>query len=217
MDNVVAGIRPHCPPDSDEWLSGDVWDLLSGCWSPFWDKRPDLTTVINTLHDAGDVIELESRGFREADLISFLNNCRGGSRSDPDAKKAQGIVDILDLVGWFGNHISLVSLRYAQALDDGGLHKRRRKKCLKYLRKLCGTFGILPSSFILEPTFNERGVEPFATGGFSHVYKATYNGRTVAIKTLRIATTVDPEKAHRVSSTSPQTSIDRSYWALSFW
>ena len=86
-----------------------------------------------------------------------------------------------------------------QVLDNGDLDKRNRGQYLKHLRKMCCTFAILPSSFILGPTFDERGAKPFATGGFSDVYGATLNGRLVAIKTLKVVTTANPEKLHRVS------------------
>ena len=72
------------------------------------------------------------------------------------------------------------------------------------MRKLCGTFTILPSSFVLGPTFDKREVEPFASGGFSDVYEATLNGRLVAIKTLNVSTSTDPGKAHRVSGLTPE-------------
>ena len=123
---------------------------------------------------------------------------------------------MLDLVRQFLNQLSYANLRYAQALDGGGLHKRRQKKCLRYLRKLCGTLGILPSSFILEPTFDEREHESFAQGGFSYVYKAATNGRPVVIKTLKVTTTADPKKVHRVSSLVPRTPSSRSRSILSF-
>ena len=91
-----------------------------------------------------------------------------------------------------------------QILDSGDLDKRNRRQHLKHLRKLCCTFAILPSSFILGPTFDECGAKPFATGGFSDVYEATLNGRLVAIKTLRVTTTTDLEKLHRVGSSAPK-------------
>jgi len=59
---------------------------------------------------------------------------------------------------------------------------------MNYLRKLCRTFDILPSSFILTPTFDERGTTPFATGGFSEVYEAALGGRRVAVKVLNVNT-----------------------------
>ena len=78
------------------------------------------------------------------------------------------------------------------------MHKRKQKWCQKYLRRLCGAFGIFPQSFILEQAFDERETAPFATGGFSDIYKATIDGRPVAIKTLRVTTT-ECKKAHKVN------------------
>ena len=72
------------------------------------------------------------------------------------------------------------------------------------MRKLCGAFTILPSSFMLSQTFGKRGVKPFAVGGFSNVYEATLNGRHVAVKTLNVSTSTDPRKAHRVSDLTPK-------------
>jgi hypothetical protein len=88
-----------------------------------------------------------------------------------------------------------------QALDDRGLNRRKRRQYQTYLCRLCSTFGILPQSFILKPTFDNRETEPFAVGGFSDVYKATINGCPVAIKTLKVTTTAY-KKVYKVSSSS---------------
>ena len=52
---------------------------------------------------------------------------------------------------------------------------------------------------MLEPTFDKRETEPFATGGFSDVYKATLNRCPVVIKSLKVTTIADLGKVHRVS------------------
>ena len=59
---------------------------------------------------------------------------------------------------------------------------------MRDLRKLCGAFGILPSSFALPPELVEHEPAPFAWGGFSDVYKATFKERDVAVKILRVDT-----------------------------
>ena len=59
-------------------------------------------------------------------------------------------------------------------------------------------FGILPTSFVLTPTFDERGAEPFAKGGYSEVYKATIGGRCVAVKALKFADTETVENTRKV-------------------
>ena len=59
-------------------------------------------------------------------------------------------------------------------------------------------FRILPTSFLLTPTFDEYGTKPFAKGGYSEVYKATIGGRCVAVKALRFADTETVENARKV-------------------
>ena len=66
------------------------------------------------------------------------------------------------------------------------MNKQTRTKYLGCLRRLCGTIGIFPSSFILADTFNGHGVIPFARGGYGTVSQTSFQGRSVAVKTLVI-------------------------------
>ena len=74
-------------------------------------ERPGPDTVMNTLHDAWDTVELRRRGLGEAELICFLNDCRDGPNSDQDVKKAkaQWLADALDSVRQCGNKVSRVN------------------------------------------------------------------------------------------------------------
>ena len=53
--NVVAGERPCRPAGPDEWLSDDVWNFISRCWSSLRDGRPDANFAMNALNDAVEV------------------------------------------------------------------------------------------------------------------------------------------------------------------
>ena len=77
---------------------------------------------------------------------------------------------------------------------------------MRYLRKLCGTFDILPSSFILPPTSVERDNIYFASSGFANVYSATFNGRPVVVKFLTVTVQTDQVKLRKVSGFGPKTS-----------
>ena len=59
--NVVTGERPVRPPGSDKWVSDDVWNFVSRCWSPSWDGRPDVNFAINALNDAAHAVEVIRR------------------------------------------------------------------------------------------------------------------------------------------------------------
>ena len=52
--NFVSGERPGRPTGPNEWLSDDVWNLVSRCWCASWDGRPDVDSAINALNDAAD-------------------------------------------------------------------------------------------------------------------------------------------------------------------
>ena len=58
---VVTGERPARPQGLNEWVSDDVWNFITRCWSPSWDSRPDVTFAINALDDAADAIEARRR------------------------------------------------------------------------------------------------------------------------------------------------------------
>ena len=59
--NVVSGERPGRPVGPNEWLSDDVWNLVSRCWSASCDERPDVNFAMNALNDAADAVEVERR------------------------------------------------------------------------------------------------------------------------------------------------------------
>jgi len=59
--NVVIGERPGRPPGPNEWLSDDVWNFVSRCWSSSWDGRPDVDFAMNALNDAADAVEVRRR------------------------------------------------------------------------------------------------------------------------------------------------------------
>ena len=59
--SVVTGERPARPQEPNEWVSDDVWNFVSRCWSPSWDGRPDVNFAINALNDAADAVEVRRR------------------------------------------------------------------------------------------------------------------------------------------------------------
>ena len=63
-----------------------------------------------------------------------------------------------------------------------------RRRCFRGLVKICGEYGILPSSHIIpESKIKKLGDSHTASGGFSEVLRGTYQGdKSVAIKVIRL-------------------------------
>ncbi|KAF9648289.1 kinase-like protein [Thelephora ganbajun] len=124
--SVATGERPDRPPDPNEWLSDDLWDLISRCWSPSRDSRPDVNFAMSVLDNAADAVEVgrgescaitydqEKRtsttqslrnstvstaqpGHWEAELIAFLRTFKTWNQ-DEHREKAQELADRLDEV-----------------------------------------------------------------------------------------------------------------------
>ena len=72
--SVVMGERPSRPSDTNEWVSDDVWNFISRCWSPSWDGRPDVEFAINALNDAADAVEARR-------VQSYVTNVQGKKAS----------------------------------------------------------------------------------------------------------------------------------------
>ena len=61
----------------------------------FWDDRPGVGFVANALNDAGDVAEFRRK---EPDLVAFSNASQTAVEGGPEVKRAQELVDMVDLV-----------------------------------------------------------------------------------------------------------------------
>ena len=70
------------------------------------------------------------------------------------------------------------------------------------LRKLCGAFGRLPKSSLIIEDFKIQEEMPFATRGYTDLWKRDWNGRKVAVKALRFAPDDDRSKTTKVTVSS---------------
>ena len=73
---------------------------------------------------------------------------------------------------------------------------------MKHLQKLCGTSGVFPASFMLTDKFDDIETQPFTSGGFAHVYRATYKDQPVVAKALKTDSVEGLDDVHKVWSTS---------------
>ena len=70
---------------------------------------------------------------------------------------------------------------------------------MRRLRKLCSTFDLIPSSFVLPQESVELEAVPFDSGGYSSVFKATFMKRAIVVKVLNVTAQTHRERLHRVS------------------
>ena len=71
---------------------------------------------------------------------------------------------------------------------------------MRYLQKLCSTFDLLPSSFVLPQDSVKLEATPFDSGGYSSVFRATFKGRVIVIKVLNVTAQVERKRLHSVSA-----------------
>ncbi|KAF9651826.1 kinase-like protein [Thelephora ganbajun] len=129
-----------------------------------------------------------------ADYLSLISknrvSCRDAQRVLTAVFAAHDYIDCLgNLPGWsIGPQKYIDGLdRIIDTLSPGSEFYHR---CLRALRKTCGIYGLLPSSYIMPQGLvlvTTRNVKrPFASGGFSDVWRARGNGgQFFAIKHLR--------------------------------
>jgi len=55
---VVTGKLPDRPLGPNEWLSDDIWNLISRCLSQSLDGRPDISFATNALNDVVDAVRI---------------------------------------------------------------------------------------------------------------------------------------------------------------
>jgi len=70
------------------------------------------------------------------------------------------------------------------------------------LQELCDAYGRLPKSYLIEEDFETQGGVPFATHGYTDLWKRKFNGRMFAVKALRFHPDDDRREATQVTTFS---------------
>ena len=76
------------------------------------------------------------------------------------------------------------------------------QQCLHELRDICGTGGILPTSYTLSSSHLNIDPEPFVSGGYGDMYEGTLDGSRVCIKRVRVYVKDSRQKGAKVCSDS---------------
>jgi hypothetical protein len=133
-----------------------------------------------------DLLDRSSPNFHDQ-----LSNVLYGPEYKQCVQNLQGedlvwLVDYLDKVR---RHISLphTPLNPVQALDDLDPSGAASRKCLRELKKICGTRAILPTSHTVSSGIIDTRLDLFAGGGYGDVYTGTLGGSKVCVKFIRDA------------------------------
>jgi len=90
---------------------------------------------------------------------------------------------------------TLQALQY----DDGV--PETKAKLHRALRKTCAEVGILPSTYYLDDSeIKKLSQVPFASGGYSDVWRALYQEEHVSIKAFRVYATDNMKQLTKVSN-----------------
>ena len=86
-----------------------------------------------------------------------------------------------------------------QILQHADIPDDLKHTAFTMLRRLCGTIRILPNSCLIKEDFKAHEEVPFATRGYTDLWKREWKGRKVAVKALRFAPDDDRGKTTRVA------------------
>ena len=111
------------------------------------------------------------------------------ARSITRADEARGVAEVLEKV----SRCSSPTDRYVKPMRDKMLDPKlsitlsTRRRCFRGLVKVCGEYGVLPSTYIIPDSKVEKlGDEPISVGGFSQVWPGMYDDeKSVAIKIIQ--------------------------------
>lgn len=111
-----------------------------------------------------------------------------------DRPAIEGMLNILELVRWPMRlspprtcwFLKLFNRKESQVASSKLKTGRERRKSFVLLKRMCRAHAKLPSSYMIEDGIETEGSHPCAFGGAADVWKGRYDGRLVAIKSLRI-------------------------------
>ena len=150
-----------------------------------WDKKPqdDIEQALISAFEASDYLDCinDLRG-HNIDPLTYINNLdKVGSLSAPE------------------HNVGFMTIR-KQITESLPIGSDLRKRCIRALRKTCGVYGILPTSYIFARTLEHPGRRPFGQGGFCDVYKladANEPDLIFAVRAIRVSDQ-DLEKINKV-------------------
>lgn len=163
---------------------------------------------IDLARDDSQIVRTISSMLKAPDYPQLFSSFHG-ENTQPPPEKAVKFVNALDKARvppspFPVRHVEL-TLYALQALgyDDGV--PETRAKLHRALRKTCAEVGILPTSYYLDDSQIKKLNEvPFASGGYSDVWRASYREENVSIKAFRVYATDNIKQLTKVLNILPR-------------
>ena len=189
----VPAPPPRITPSFKPWTVDDT--------TPDLERDPVATTLMSSPSSSTlqQLHHLDKSSPNFQDLLCNVFYGEGYRQSVPNLQgdDPMWLVDYLDKVR---RQIAFLHppLNPTQALDGLDPSSAAFRKCLRELRSICGTRGILPASYMLSSDLLDVAPDPFASGGYGDVHKGTLDGSKVCIKRVRVYARDGPQKTARV-------------------
>ena len=117
---------------------------------------------------------------------------------DEAIKFIELIEPTVSLTSYFEIGVVFNGIDSLQILQHADISADLKGTAFSMLRRLCGTFGRLPRSCLINEDFKTQEEIPFATRGYTDLWKREWNGGKVAVKALRFAPDDDRNKTTKV-------------------
>ena len=146
--------------------------------------------------------QLRSLNRASSEFCDQLSNILRGEAYKEYILNLQGndLVSVIDYLDNVCCHVSLpyFLLRPPQVLNSLDPPHSGFWECLDELRKICGSWMILPTSYTLSSSLLNVDCQPVASGGTGDVYEGTLNNSRVCVKRVRVYSKDGPGKATKV-------------------
>lgn len=147
---------------------------------------------IDLARDDPQIVQTLSSMLKAPDYPQIFSSFHGED-GQPPSEGAVKFMDALDKARVPSPPLRLVChdelTVHLQALGYDGVVSEAKNRLHRVLRETCARIGILPTLYHLDNNQkNLLGDVPFATGGYSDIWRGLYKGEDVSIKVIRVYT-----------------------------
>jgi hypothetical protein len=142
-----------------------------------------------------------------SDLQQFLEGRGRHTLAQLRGSAAAGVADFFDMVRKPDSIIiascdrSIVSQLIRTKLQN---HPEYRRRTLRVLRSLSGSWGVLPASYTLQGEVEVSNMGRWGRAGFSVVWRGTLGREEIAIKVIDLRGGANPKKLKKVGVVTQQ-------------